>query len=183
MAVESVDNAKVLEFLLALKKALGTTRQIIVAIVDEINDDDTFDCTPIGGSAKYLSVQTKLEQTEKNAFYIVPEKGSYVLLASAITDEQQAFLLYASKPLKIVWISPQIEFKASSNGTVEVNADKVVFNKGANGGLVVADSLASFFNDFIANYNAHTHASSGAPVAIPLRNVVASQFENSKIKH
>lgn len=183
MAVESVSNAKVLEFLLALKKALGTTRQIIVAVVDEINEDDTFDCTPIGGGAKYLNVQTKLEQDAEEAFYVVPDVRSYVLLACGISDNQQTMLLLASKPSKVVWVSPKIAFKANSNGLVEIDAEKVVFNKGSNGGLVVADSLANCLNDFISHYNTHTHASSGAQPAALFRRFASSELVNEKIKH
>lgn len=181
MANESISDDKVLALLLALKKALGSTKQLGVAIVDEVNEDETIDCSPIGGGAKFFNVQTKLDDSQFG-YSVIPQQGSLVLLACSLTGEHQNFMLYCACPAIIRWRNSNLSIEASAAGVVKIDASSIELNGGKNGGLVLAPVLKGVLDDIVEQFNAHTHPSNGAIPAKPIAALGLAKIENPLIK-
>lgn len=136
------------------------------------------DCEPINGDADILEV--RLNASGLNGYVITPKVGSYVMVTKF--ERFEAFISSFSDVEKI-----------------EIECDNIVFNGGANDGMVLINalvdklnSLENKVNSIINTFNVHTHTGvfpgPGSTATTP--NIISGtltptqkqDIENEKIK-
>lgn len=181
------------------------TKLCKVIAIDE--DKRIIDCEPLDGSANVLDVRltasaTK-EQTDEDMICLFPRMDSIV--AISFLDSNEAVMVLASeidkmkikigdnlltitKDNTVAKIgSTELTLKADK---VNLNADKIEFNGGANMGVVNIIPLVAKLNALEAAFNSHFHniilPVPSTPVTPPLTPVVPTtkaELEDTKFTH
>lgn len=207
----------------AVKSLTQIPEQTITGKVKEVNlDNFTCDVVPADGGAPLFDVRLQaMIDTNDKGIVILPKLNTSVIIAQIGNDDNQWFVVQYTEIDKILVKSPKFSLEANftDSGTgvkinidnkMKINFDKdnltidangtVTFNGGANGGLVVADSITTETNkvitrvnalqtiltSFIVGYNAHlpTPVTPMPPVVLPpLIPVVSGGLQNIKVKH
>lgn len=173
----------------AVQQLAGTqlTDQVylIPATVVSVNlDENTVDCEPIGGNAITDMPAVQLMAEVDDGFLLVPAVGSTVLV------------LFSKRQPPYVALYSELQSVQVTIGdrSLTIDAEKTIFNSGEFGGLIkIADlvdrlnNAENLINDLITKYNAHTHASDGAP-PLPiepgtLTPTTVEMIENPTVTH
>lgn len=184
----------------------------LVCTVDAVNEKArTIDCSPLNEGAPLLGVNLQANQGADFGLCLFPEVGSYVVVGF-VADGAAGVVLATDKITAAEIVigdnsaiidADGCRFK-TANMSVDFNAADIIFNGGTLNGLVIIQKLTEKLNglkdtvnSLINLYNAHTHVTtatvdaSGVPgvlsptasIATPAVPFVASDYENTKIKH
>lgn len=128
----------------------------VVCTVTAVNTTArTIDCEPLDESAPILNVNLQANQDSTHGLCLFPKVGSYVLVGFA-NNGQSAYLCLADEveSLTINMGSTPVELSLSEdaatlkvgNSKVEITANKIQFNGGQKGGLVLPAELTQKLN-------------------------------------
>jgi hypothetical protein len=124
------DNQELREALRAL--ALGETHDMFAyAKVDSVDmQAKTCDATNINDKEdKLIGIKLRVFEGGDVGSYIIPKVGSDIFVAQVAKEESH--LIWAAEPDKVVMSANKLVF----------DADEIIFNGGANGGIIVWDNL------------------------------------------
>jgi hypothetical protein len=200
-----------MDFLKQLTNAvMGSLPNSIVGEVIAVDAQAlTCDIKPNGGYAPLLDVRLRSTVNVDDAgnalpsraqgVYALPKVGSYVL-AEPIGKQSAAYYVSAYSEVDKVLIiigDTQIEMEAPR---IAIDSDKVSFNQGTNGGLVLVSPLVNKLNSLTQKVNeletllathVHTSAAPGTPTTPPVPVIVpspiapaaVSELSNPNIEH
>ncbi len=165
----------------------------LVCTVDAVDKTArTVDCSPINEGAPLLGVNLQANQEADYGLCLFPEVGSFVVVGF-VADGAAGVVLLTEKieSAEIVIGDTSAVMDADGVridvGDISARLDKsaVTFNGGDLGGLVKIQELTDKLNEFINNFNAHTHTGVHGPTSAPLSAASAfnrADYENKKVK-
>lgn len=117
---------------------------------------------------------------EDSKLLITPKTGSYVTLIDLSGELRETEVIGYSE-IETIDIETESDIKINCSGNI-------VINDGHNHGLVNIQELTDRLNQFVEQFNAHTHTvpngSSSAPtLPITLPYFSKTQYEDTKVKH
>lgn len=184
-----------------IKKNVPMT--LIVGTVSEVDTgNDVCVVTPEDAPAHYdVKLRSIVQEDFGSRIVVYPKDGSKVLIGLIDNDPNNTALISISE-FESILIEIQTSFKLriKSDGQMLIDSDNIVFNSGANGGLVKSASTAAELNDIKTSLNTlKSLITSWTPVlgdggtalkgvlatwsSSSLTSVVPSDLENIKIKH
>jgi hypothetical protein len=158
--------------------------QTIMCKVDSVNlDDQTCDCTPIGGDNTTTIPSVALTTESNDGWLLVPSVGSTVQVTISIRN---AFCFVS------MFSNIDKAYLITENG--------IQLNDGSAGGLVKVavltqkvNALENMLNDLATKFNTHLHSGvttgsgTSGPTTIPETTVIIptqqSELENTKVTH
>lgn len=169
----------------------------VVATVKSVDEEAlSMVCTPVGEGADYEDVRLKASiSSEESGLYVVPKKGTSVLLGIINNDPDTTYLHTAEAVDKIIAIA--------GNSSIKISNDKIEMNGGALGGLIKIEALVSYLQTIdtwtqklkqVIDVSSYPTAATGAPdtfhaalktVIDPIGSTSISQvaIEDTKITH
>ena len=149
------------EIRVAAQKLAGTYNKDLLhlseCIVTEVDfDNRTCTCSAINDTSTTSIELVRFQSVVDDGVILVPKVGSNVTVLMSIRIQ----------PLIVLY---------SELDNVFIVSPKVQFNKGQLGGMVKVidlvtklNNIEKAFNDFVTNYNVHTHTNSGGTTTPPL---------------
>lgn len=156
------------EFGNRLRGAIGPDRiSIYQGLVKSV---EGITCTVTSGNIDLPDVRLRASESEKeNDIVLIPKIGSAVIVGSLSGDLSQLAVL----------VCDEVDSIRMSG--------KIIINGGQLGGMVNVESLTKALNQFVQDYNSHTHTGNqGAPTSAPLKpaqNFNQTDYEDTRIKH
>lgn len=138
-------------------------------------------CTVSVGDLKLTDVRLRsVVNGEQSKLLITPKQGSYVTLIDLSGELRETEVIGYSE-IETIDIETESDIKINCSGNI-------VINDGHNHGLVNIQELTDRLNQFVEQFNAHTHTvpngSSSAPTpSITLPYFSKTQYEDTKVKH
>lgn len=155
----------------------------INAVVDEVNDDRTCNCTAVDGHTEYQLPNVRLMATVEDGLYIEPVVGSNVKVI--FSENIEPFVCQYSAIERVIFDSVNvIQFKDGSfDGLVKVSDLVTKLN-----------NLENKVNSIISTFNSHTHpyvnvsspaitSPSATPIVGTLTPTQQIDIENDQITH
>lgn len=126
----------------------NTVRQVVPARVTSVDETErTCDVQPLDDGAPLLAVRLQAvaaDGQQGKGIVVVPKVGSVVLCAMVENSNAVAFVAATSEFQKIVVDGENpLSMTVEASGEVRLNAARIAFNDGANGGTVLARVLAA----------------------------------------
>ncbi len=151
-------SVKTEEIVRALKDLTVQNENVITAIVEDV-DVSAKTISAKSDGIIYYDVRLTAVNDDSDRSYVVPKKGSWVLISFVEGSDTDAFVVMFSSVEKYL-----------------INATEIVINDGKNGGLIKIsvlvekmNNLEKAYNDFVKKYNAHVHITTATigPTAVP----------------
>ncbi|MEI2758965.1 MAG: hypothetical protein V9G42_05960 [Bacteroidia bacterium] len=153
-----------------------------VGKVEGVNTNDyTCDVMPISGGSIYYDVRLKPTVDSSDYGMIpIPETGSYVIVEPIARSNYFYISQFTKIKTLLIKNASGVTILFDDNGNLLLNGDQY-------GSMIKINDLLQLINQFIQQFNAHTHSVSGSttliPTGAPVQTIQASQVENSKVKH
>jgi hypothetical protein len=128
---------------------------------------------------------------EQLGFILFPAVGSFVIVGQVDNDRIDVCVLRYTILESISFTNTALKLMLDAAGNINLNAVKITFNNGNNGGIPLVNPLVAVIlklqqqvNQLITTFNAHTHGVVGAatsPTTTPGPGVTAKTIKASDI--
>lgn len=163
-----------------LRKLSGFESEQIYSLVCKVISLDKLSrscvCEPLNGDSTIHDVKLQADNNQSTGVVVFPTIGSFVIVT------------FLSKEIAYIALSVEVD-------EIEIDATKIIINKGVNGGVPIASNIAARLNALEQRMASHQHLyiPITGPPAIPtlpdltsnpiIPLTAAAMLENDNIKH
>lgn len=186
----------------ALAARLQSSSSTIYAVVKSVEQDKRT-CNVTIDDAEFTDVLLySVENVDLKGFVMIPKVDSTVLVSRIGGSNELYVSMFSEVDKVLLTIGDKVSMQITEE-TVEVDAEKIVFNGGHNKGLVKIEELTDKINALVDAFNSHTHKlmsgtvvvsgsptsqTNPAPIEVPAitaktQKLNKTDYENEKITH